>query len=55
MKRRKFLGLITAGGGLLAGGELSKAEEHLDYSKVHEQLTGMKLFIIPFSHVDWAW
>lgn len=56
MKRREFLGLMTAGGGLLAsGGVLFKAEEQLGYRKVQEQLAGMKLFIIPFSHVDWAW
>ena len=56
MKRRKFLEMVTAGGGLLAGGGvLFKAEEHPGYLKVREQLAGMKLFIIPFSHVDWAW
>jgi alpha-mannosidase len=31
------------------------ADEKLDYQKIREKLVGMKLFIIPFSHVDWAW
>lgn len=36
-------------------GRLLAADEQLGYEKIRERLTGMKLFIIPFSHADWAW
>jgi alpha-mannosidase len=56
MNRREFLCLMSALEGLaVPSGLLFAADAKLDYQKIREKLSGMKLFIIPFSHVDWAW
>lgn len=56
MKRREFLGLMGALGGLFVSpGTSFAAEEKIGYQKIRERLAGMKLFIIPYSHTDWAW
>ena len=60
MKRREFLylvGLLEAAGlssalpGILAAAQ----DEGLDYEEIRKRLQGRRLFVLPFSHVDWAW
>lgn len=56
MERREFLGLMSMLGGMcVAPGGLFADDKRMDYQKIREELAGMKLFITPFSHVDWAW
>jgi hypothetical protein len=55
MQRRRFLHLLTASGPLAWLSERLQAAGPLDYEKVRALLTGRKLLIVPYSHIDWAW
>jgi hypothetical protein len=45
----------VAGGLFLHPGTLLAADQQVGYQEILARLAGRKLFIIPFSHVDWAW
>ena len=64
MKRREFLylvGLLQAAGfsvsaiSALPGALVAPQDERIDYEAIRRLLRGRQLFVIPFSHVDWAW
>ena len=50
MRRRRFLEILTC-----AGAYFKARAAALDYNGVRALLAGRKLFIVPYSHIDWAW
>ena len=53
MKRRNFLEVL--GVSLIATRSALAAVIPVDYSSIRKLLKGRKLFLVPFSHTDWAW
>jgi hypothetical protein len=56
MKRPELLGFMSTPGGLFASpAAWLTAEVRPDLKQIHARLAGKRLFVVPFSHVDWAW
>src|SRR5689334_4658115 len=61
MDRRAFLELLAAGWAATlpetAAGAccLLSLAPKLPYDQIHDLLAGKKIFLVPFSHTDWAW
>src|SRR5687768_993196 len=53
MKRRNFLQVLTIS--LVAARSSMAAGLPIDYAAIRKLLKGRKLFLVPFSHTDWAW
>ena len=53
MIRRNFLEILAVS--LIAARSSLAAAIPIDYSAIEKLLKGRKLFLVPFSHTDWAW
>ncbi len=58
VSRRRFVGLLTMGAVFpkaFAACCNPSPGASIDYEQIRKQMAGKKVFLVPFSHTDWAW